>query len=50
LYKSKWIKDLQIKPETLNLKEEKVKELQTHQHRGKIPESITFEVGTFRPL
>jgi hypothetical protein len=44
--KSKWIKDLHIKPGTLKLTEEKVgetyrEEPQTHGHRGKIPEQNT---------
>jgi hypothetical protein len=40
--KSKGIKDLHIKPDTLKLIEEKVgEELQTHGHRGKFPEQNT---------
>jgi hypothetical protein len=36
--KSKWIKELHIKPETLKLIEEKVRESLKDMHRGKIPE------------
>jgi hypothetical protein len=37
--KSRWIKDLHIKPVTLNLIEKKVgKSLQAHEHRGNFPE------------
>jgi hypothetical protein len=37
--KSKWIKDLHIKPETLKFIEEEVgEEPRTYGHRGKIPE------------
>jgi hypothetical protein len=40
--KSKWIKDLHIKPDTLNLIAKKVgKSLGTHRHRGKVPEQNT---------
>jgi hypothetical protein len=40
--KSKWIKDLHIKPDTLKLLEEKVGEMpHTYWHRGKIPEEST---------
>jgi hypothetical protein len=40
--KSKWIKDLYIKPDRLKLIEEKVgEEPQTQGHRGKIPEQNT---------
>jgi hypothetical protein len=40
--KSKWIKELHIKPETLKLTEEKVgEEPQRYGHRGKIPEQNT---------
>jgi hypothetical protein len=36
--KSKWIKDLHIKPDALNLIDEKVDEPQTHGHGGNFPE------------
>jgi hypothetical protein len=46
--KSKWIKDLHIKPDTLKLIEKKVKnrkeseeEPLAHRHRGKFPEQNT---------
>jgi hypothetical protein len=40
--KSKWIRDLHIKPDTLNLIEEE-KSL-THGHRGEFPEQKTNEL------
>ena len=44
--KFKWIKDLHIKPDTLNLKENKVgEEPQTHRHREKFPEQDTNGSG-----
>jgi hypothetical protein len=40
--KSNWIKDLQIKQDTMNLIEEKVGEkCETYTHRGKFPEQNT---------
>jgi hypothetical protein len=38
--KSKWIKDIHIKPETLKLIEEEMGK-NTHGHRGKFPEQNT---------
>jgi hypothetical protein len=47
--KSTWIKDCHIKPDTLNLIEEKVgEEPQTHGHRGNFPEQNTM-VYALRP-
>jgi hypothetical protein len=40
-FKSKWIKDLYIKPDTLKLREEKVGKSLEDGHRGKIPEQNT---------
>jgi hypothetical protein len=43
MLKTKGIKDLHIKPDTLNLIEEKVgRKSQTHGHRGKFPEQNTI--------
>jgi len=39
--KSKWIKDLHIKPDTLKLVEEKVGKSRTHWHWRKFPEQNT---------
>jgi hypothetical protein len=42
--KSKWIKNLNVKPDTLNLIEEKVGK-NTHWHRGKVPAQNTNGSG-----
>ena len=45
-FKSKWIKDLHIKPDTLKRIEEKVgEEPQAHGHRGNFPEQNTKDLA-----
>ena len=45
--KSMWIKDLNIKPDTLNLIEEKAgNNLERHWHRRQLPEQNTNSIGT----
>jgi hypothetical protein len=39
--KTKWLKDLQVKPDTLNLTEEKVGKTLEHMGTGKVPEQNT---------
>jgi hypothetical protein len=45
-FKSKWIKGLNIKPETLNLIEETEDSLERHWHRRQFSEQNTNSSGT----